>query len=216
MYHIKEAFYSLQGEGLRAGRPAIFCRFTGCNLWSGREQDRATSACPLCDTDFLGTDGQHGGRFREAQDLADHLLALWPDTEAGAAAKPYVVFTGGEPLLQLDVPLIEAMQARRFEVAVETNGTLPCPPQVDWICVSPKGHSTIVQRQGHELKLVYPQPGVNPADFITLDFEHFILQPLDGEPQGLTENYTQAALNYCLTHPQWTLGLQTHKLLNID
>lgn len=221
MYQIKEAFYSLQGEGRQAGRPAVFCRFAGCNLWSGREQDRAKAACTLCDTDFVGVDGQQGGRFAEAVALAQHLAALWPvfdpvDRVGGAKVRPYVVFTGGEPLLQLDTALIQAMHQQGFEVAVETNGTLAAPPGIDWICVSPKGSAPLRQVSGQELKLVYPQPGVDPAAFTGLDFQHFILQPLDGRPQQDSRCHTQAVLNYCLQYPQWTMGIQLHKYLDID
>lgn len=215
-YQIKEAFYSLQGEGVQAGRPAVFCRFVGCNLWSGREEDRAEAACNLCDTDFLGTDGQNGGRFAEPQALAEHLMALWPKTPAPTLGQPYLVLTGGEPLLQVDSALLVELKAVGFTIAVETNGTLPVPEGIDWICVSPKGQAELKQRSGDELKLVYPQPGVQPNHFLDLDFQHFILQPLDGQPQGLTDSFQQQALEFCLTHPVWTLGLQLHKHLRID
>ncbi|MBZ9557006.1 MULTISPECIES: 7-carboxy-7-deazaguanine synthase [unclassified Modicisalibacter] len=213
MYSVKEAFYSLQGEGARAGRPSVFCRFSGCNLWSGRERDRATSACRFCDTDFVGTDGQNGGRFAEANRLADHLAGLWP--EGDERARRYVVFTGGEPLLQLDDVLIETLHARGFEVAVETNGTVPPPPGIDWLCVSPKGTTTLVVTRGNELKLVYPQADAPPERFIDLDFAHFYLQPMD--TAALEPRQTLGAtLAYCLANPQWSLSLQTHKLLEID
>lgn len=213
-YQIKEAFYSLQGEGAQAGRPAVFCRFTGCNLWSGRESDRADAACPLCDTDFVGIDGQNGGRFNTAERLAEHLSALWPAVTPHG--KPYVIFTGGEPLLQLDVPLIESMHAQGFEVGVETNGTLLAPSGIDWLCVSPKGNNKLRLLQGNELKLVYPQPGIDPADFESLDFQHFVLQPLDGRPQGDEANHAATVLEYCLAHPRWRMGIQLHKYLEID
>lgn len=224
-YQIKEAFYSLQGEGVQAGRPAVFCRFVGCNLWSGREEDRANAACNLCDTNFLGTDGQQGGRFENAAQLAQHLAALWPWPEAEAkasrSARPYVVLTGGEPLLQVDQPLIQALKQAGFEVAVETNGTLPVPAGIDWICVSPKGQARLQQRSGDELKLVYPQAGVDPNGFLELDFQHFVLQPLDGTPQKETlqkeaQDFTQQTLAFCLRHPRWKMGIQLHKHLRID
>ncbi|WP_106477014.1 7-carboxy-7-deazaguanine synthase [Phytohalomonas tamaricis] len=214
MYAIKEAFYSLQGEGARAGRASVFCRFTGCNLWSGREKDRAKSICQFCDTDFIGTDGQNGGRFTDADSLADHVLSLWPALVSGG--KPYVVFTGGEPLLQLDTALIEAMHARGFETAVETNGTLEPPPGIDWICVSPKGTSELKLTRGNELKLVYPQDDALPERFAALNFEHFFLQPMDLAPHGLPGNTIKETVTYCLHHPQWHLSLQTHKIAGID
>ncbi|GAA5169078.1 MULTISPECIES: 7-carboxy-7-deazaguanine synthase [Halomonadaceae] len=217
MYHIKEAFYTLQGEGARTGRASVFCRFTGCNLWSGRESDRQHSACRFCDTDFVGSNGKNGGRFADTDTLAAHLAALWPHLPT--AATPYVVFTGGEPLLQLDTPLIEAMQARGFEVAVETNGTLPAPPGIDWLCVSPKGTTTLAIENGDELKLVYPQHDAPPSRFASLDFSHFFLQPMDttgiascGQPTTPLD----AALAYCLANPQWRLSLQIHKTLGIE
>ena len=208
VYSVKEVFYTLQGEGARAGRPAVFCRFAGCNLWSGREQDRAASACRFCDTDFVGTDGERGGRYG-VDALADLIASLWP-----GGGQPYVVCTGGEPLLQLDEPLIHALHARGFEIAVETNGTQPVPPGIDWVCVSPKGRSELVVAAGDELKLVYPQEEAEaqPERFAGLAFRHFYLQPLDGPAR---EANTARALDYCLHHPQWSLGLQTHKLLGI-
>ncbi|MHB0774136.1 7-carboxy-7-deazaguanine synthase [Halomonas sp. WWR20] len=214
MYHVKEAFYSLQGEGARAGRASVFCRFTGCNLWSGREQDRASSACRFCDTDFIGTHGQNGGRFRDAEALATHLATLWP--AESRRATPYVVFTGGEPLLQLDSALIEAMHARDFEVAVETNGTLPPPPGIDWLCVSPKGQTKLAITCGDELKLVYPQADAPPERFKAHTFGHFYLQPMDLQPQGMNGTTMTATVAYCLAHPQWQLSLQTHKIAEID
>ncbi|SDL71838.1 7-carboxy-7-deazaguanine synthase, Cx14CxxC type [Franzmannia pantelleriensis] len=210
MYHVKEAFYTLQGEGARAGRASVFCRFSGCNLWSGREQDRATSVCQFCDTDFVGTDGPGGGRFSSADALADHLLGQWPARSHGAT--PYVVFTGGEPLLQLDTALIEAMHARGFEIAVETNGTLAPPPGIDWLCVSPKGASRLAVTGGDELKLVYPQSAAPPERFAELDFQHFYLQPMDLAPQGRDGTTLEATLAYCLATPRWQLSLQTHKI----
>lgn len=217
MYHIKEAFYTLQGEGARTGRASVFCRFTGCNLWSGREADRQHSACRFCDTDFVGSDGKNGGRFADANALAAHLEALWPHPLTSAI--PYVVFTGGEPLLQLDAPLIEAMQAHGFEVAVETNGTLPAPPGIDWLCVSPKGTTTLVIESGDELKLVYPQHDAPPSRFAALGFRHFYLQPMDTSgiaPFRQSADPLDAALAYCLDNPQWRLSLQTHKTLGIE
>lgn len=218
MYHVKEAFYTLQGEGGQAGRASVFCRFSGCNLWSGREADRASAACRFCDTDFIGTTGQNGGRFDGAEALADHLSALWPDQDG--VATPYVVFTGGEPLLQLDVALIAALQVRGFEVAVETNGTLPAPDGIDWLCVSPKGDNTLAITAGNELKLVYPQADAPPERFARLGFDHFFLQPMDTEPASLGDDENTdtlaASVAYCLDHPQWRLSLQTHKITGID
>jgi 7-carboxy-7-deazaguanine synthase (Cx14CxxC type) len=208
-YAVKEIFFTLQGEGKQAGRPAVFCRFAGCNLWSGREADRATATCRFCDTDFVGTDGPGGGKFADAVSLAAAVAAAWP---AGGAGRRYVVCTGGEPALQLDPPLIAALHAQGFEVAIETNGTIASPAGVDWICVSPKAGTTLVQRSGNELKLVFPQEGAEPERFEGLAFDHLLLQPMDGP---LREANTQAALAYCLTHPRWGLSLQTHKLLGI-
>jgi 7-carboxy-7-deazaguanine synthase len=208
-YSVKEIFYTLQGEGAQAGRAAVFCRFAGCNLWSGREQDRVSAACNFCDTDFVGTDGVGGGKFATAEALADAVAQAWPQE---APAHRYVVLTGGEPLLQVDAALTQALHAHGFTIAVETNGTQPAPPGLDWICVSPKGQAPVVLTQGHELKLVYPQLGVDPAQFATLHFEYFFLQPLDGPAR---ERHTQAAVTYCQQHPQWRLSLQTHKLIGI-
>lgn len=207
-YKVKEVFYTLQGEGAQSGRPAVFLRFTGCNLWSGREEDRSKAICQFCDTDFVGTDGENGGRYLAAE-LAEQVAALWPDPTQG---RPYVVCTGGEPLLQLDPPLIEALHAVGFEIAVETNGTLPVPAGVDWICVSPKAGADLVQIRGHELKLVFPQPAAMPDQFADLDFEYFYLQPMDGP--RIDQN-TRATLDYCLRHPRWRISLQTHKVLDI-
>ncbi|GAN68934.1 7-carboxy-7-deazaguanine synthase [Acetobacter orleanensis] len=211
-YMVKEMFLTLQGEGGQAGRPAVFCRFAGCNLWSGREADRAEAICQFCDTDFIGTDGEGGGKFETAEKLADTIARFWPETGKAMTVPGLVVFTGGEPLLQLDAPLIEAMHARNFTIAVESNGTLPAPDGVDWLCISPKAGAPLEQTSGMELKLVYPQPGLDPATLEQLNFKHFWLQPMDGPNQH--EN-TQAAIRYCLTHPKWGLSLQTHKLTGI-
>lgn len=209
MYSVKEIFYSLQGEGARAGRPSVFCRFAGCNLWSGREADRSAAVCRFCDTDFVGTDGVGGGRFGTAEALSEEVARHWPDTAGG---RRYVVCTGGEPLLQLDAPLVAALHAHGFEVAVETNGTLLAPTGIDWICVSPKAGADFALRAGNELKLVYPQDGIDPAAFENLDFEHFFLQPMDN---GARRDNTAAACAYCLAHPVWRLSLQTHKFIGI-
>lgn len=208
IYLVKEMYYTLQGEGAQSGRAAVFCRFAGCNLWSGREEDRSTAICQFCDTDFRGTDGPGGGRYPAAE-LAERVAALWP---AGQAGRPYVVCTGGEPLLQLDEPLIEAFHAHGFEVAVETNGTRSAPAGIDWICMSPKAGTEIVLRKGQELKLVFPQPGAAPELFADYDYQHFFLQPMDG-PQR--ERNTQLCIEYCLAHPQWRLSVQTHKWVGI-
>lgn len=205
-YAVKELFYTLQGEGAQAGRPAVFCRFTGCNLWSGLERDRATAVCRFCDTDFVGTDGTQGGRY-DAAGLAAAVAGLWP----GGGA-PYVVCTGGEPLLQLDTALIDALHGAGLEVAVETNGTRTAPPGLDWICVSPKAGADLVQTRGDEIKLVYPQPGAAPDRYVGLDFRHRFLQPMDG-PEAAAN--TAAAIAYCLAHPEWRLSVQTHKVLGL-
>ena len=207
-YAVKEIFLTLQGEGAHAGRTAVFCRFSGCNLWTGREQDRATAVCTFCDTDFVGTDGTLGGRYASADDLAAAIAAQW----VGPQDHRYTVLTGGEPLLQIDPALIDALHARGFTIAVETNGTIAPPPGLDWICVSPKAGSQLVVRKGHELKLVYPQPENTPEDFAGLEFERFSLQPMDGPDIAQS---TQAAITYCLAHPQWRLSVQTHKTLGI-
>ncbi len=207
-YSVKEIFLTLQGEGGQAGRAAVFCRFTGCNLWTGREQDRAAAICNFCDTDFIGTDGQGGGKFADAVALAEAVLAVW----TGGAGERLVVCTGGEPLLQLDVALVAAFKARGFAIAVETNGTQIPPSGIDWLCVSPKANATVVVGAGQELKLVYPQAGVDPAAFEGLDFERFYLQPMDGPSR---EANTAAAVAYCLTHPRWRLSVQTHKYLGL-
>ena len=229
MYSVKEIFFTLQGEGVHTGRPAVFCRFSGCNLWTGREADRLAAVCKFCDTDFLGI-GPDGGKFATANELAAQVASLWPTSrkeegerrkEPGSASPssfllppPYVVCTGGEPLLQLDTPLIDAFHAAGFEVAVETNGTQPAPPGIDWICVSPKASAPLTLTSGHELKLVYPQDesDAQPERFTHLAFPHFSLQPMDGP--ALAEN-TRRAVEYCLTHPQWRLSIQTHRLLGL-
>lgn len=210
-YAVKEIFYTLQGEGVRAGRPAVFCRFAGCNLWSGRERDRETAICRFCDTEFVGTEGPGGGKFETAGELADAIASRWPATFVDGG-RPYVVCTGGEPLLQLDQALIDALHARGFEVAVETNGTQAAPAGIDWLCVSPKANAELVLTRGDELKLVYPQPDAAPERFRNLEFRCFVLQPMDG-PQR--ERNTERALRYCLDHPRWRLGVQLHKLLGI-
>ena len=207
-YAVKEIFLTLQGEGAHAGRAAVFCRFAGCNLWSGREQDRASATCKFCDTDFVGTDGTLGGRYASADDLADAIASQW----AGEHGYRYVVLTGGEPLLQVDADLIDALHARGFAIGLETNGTIEPPDGVDWICVSPKAGAELVVRRGDELKLVYPQAGAMPAAFADLAFERFSLQPMDGPDVAAN---TERAVNYCIRHPQWRLSLQTHKTLGI-
>jgi 7-carboxy-7-deazaguanine synthase (Cx14CxxC type) len=207
-YSVKEIFLTLQGEGGQAGRAAVFCRFAGCNLWTGREQDRASAICTFCDTDFVGTDGQGGGKFATPRALAASVAAAW----SGPPENRLVVLTGGEPLLQLDSLLIEALHAKGFDIAVETNGTIAAPAGIDWICVSPKAAAPLTQTSGQELKLVYPQDGVDPAGFEHLAFERFSLQPMDGPER---EAATRAAIAYCLAHPRWRLSLQTHKYLGI-
>jgi 7-carboxy-7-deazaguanine synthase (Cx14CxxC type) len=207
-YAVKEIFLTLQGEGAHAGRAAVFCRFAGCNLWSGREQDRESAVCQFCDTDFVGTDGTLGGRYASAVALATTIAAQW----TGADANRYAVLTGGEPMLQLDAALVEALHARGFSIGVETNGTIAPPDGLDWICVSPKAGADLVVRKGHELKLVYPQAQAAPEDFAGLAFARFSLQPMDGP--DVIEN-TARAVDYCLKHPQWRLSLQTHKTLGI-
>jgi 7-carboxy-7-deazaguanine synthase len=210
MYAVKELYYTLQGEGAQAGRPAVFCRFAGCNLWSGREQDRDGAVCNFCDTDFVGIDGPGGGKFATPTDLARACRAAW---KGNSGTPPFVVLTGGEPMLQVDAPLIDALHAAGFEIAIETNGTLPVPRSIDWICVSPKAGAPLVQWSGDELKLVYPQDDLDPASFTDHDFTHFLLQPMDeGEKSAAN---LQAALDYCLAHPKWWISLQTHKLLGI-
>lgn len=207
-YSVREVFYTLQGEGAQSGRAAVFCRFAGCNLWSGREEDRASAICRFCDTDFRGTDGPGGGVFEGPEPLARRIAATW----SGEGGGRLVVLTGGEPLLQLDRPLIESLHARAFEVAIETNGTRPVPEGVDWVCVSPKAGAELAQRSGEELKLVFPQPGLPPEALEQLAFEHFFLQPMDG-PERLAN--TRRAIAYCRDHPRWRLSIQTHKVLGI-
>jgi len=209
-YAVKEIFYTLQGEGAQTGRAAVFCRFAGCNLWSGREKDRARAVCQFCDTEFAGVEGPDGGRFESAEELAGRIDERW---QAGpSAGKKFAVCTGGEPLLQLDRPLIDALHARKFEVAVETNGTIAAPAGIDWLCVSPKAGAELVQTTGDELKLVFPQAGAPPQSYVELAFRHFFLQPMDGP---LRQTNTDKALHYCLEHPAWRLSLQTHKCLGI-
>ena len=207
-YKVKEIYYTLQGEGAHTGRPAVFCRFTGCNLWSGREEDREKAVCQFCDTDFVGTDGENGGRYT-AETLATKVAALWGNLSEGT---PYVVCTGGEPLLQLDEAMIDAFHAQGIEVGVETNGTIAAPKGLDWICMSPKAGSEIVLTKGHELKLVYPQTTAMPERFVNMDYQYFYLQPMDSPTQQVN---MEASVAYCRAHPQWRLSIQTHKLLNI-
>ena len=211
-YAVKEIFYSLQGEGAHAGRPAIFCRFTGCNLWSGQEKHRADAVCQFCDTDFVGTDGDGGGSFKNAVALAKAVVSYWPESITDII-HPYVICTGGEPLLQLDKDLIEAFHNEGVEVAIETNGTIPVPEGIDWVCVSPKSGSTVVVEEGDEIKLVYPQEGHQPSDFAHLNFEHFFLQPMFDEDEN---GHVKETIEYCLTHPRWSLSLQSHKLLGLQ
>ncbi len=214
-YQVKELFRTLQGEGAYSGRVAVFCRFTGCNLWSGREQDRKSGkggCSQWCDTDFVGTDGEGGGKFQGAEDLADAALRTWNHAVTGKA-RPLIVCTGGEPLLQLDEILVEALHGRGFEVAIETNGTLAVPSGVDWVCVSPKAGGTLVVSEGQELKLVIPQEGINPADYLGLDFDNWFIQPKDGPNKAKD---LQLALEYCLANPQWRLSLQSHKFIGIS
>ena len=208
-YSVKEIFYTLQGEGAQTGRPAVFCRFSGCNLWTGREEDRSDAVCQFCDTDFIGTNGENGGKFKTAKDLAQFVASLWPRSNAG---KPYVVCTGGEPLLQLDKALIDAFHNAGFEIAVETNGTIKAPDGIDWICVSPKAKADLKQMSGNELKLVYPQSDNTPVNFEHLAFEHFFLQPLDNSQ---SDENTRKTINYCQLNPMWRLSLQTHKIIGI-
>jgi 7-carboxy-7-deazaguanine synthase (Cx14CxxC type) len=207
-YAVKETFYTLQGEGALTGRPAVFCRFSGCNLWSGRAESRASAACSFCDTDFVGTDGTDGGRYADAAALADKIASLWPPRAHGK----FVVCTGGEPLLQLDTPLIDALHRRGFEIAIETNGTIALPPDVDWVCVSPKGNNKLVVTEGDELKVVIPQEGLDPLAFAELGFRRFSVQPMDGPERARN---TELAIEFCLAHPQWQLSLQTHKMTGI-
>jgi 7-carboxy-7-deazaguanine synthase (Cx14CxxC type) len=210
MYAVKEIYYTLQGEGVQAGRPAVFCRFAGCNLWSGREADRAAATCNFCDTDFVGTDGPGGGKFPEARSLAEACRSVW---QGNSGAPPFVVLTGGEPMLQVDGALIAALHDARFEIAIETNGTLAVPRAIDWICVSPKAGAPLVQRFGDELKLVYPQEALDPRELESLNFRHFLLQPMDAGAKSPAN--VRAAIDYCLAHPKWRLSVQTHKLLGL-
>ena len=210
-YAVKEIYYTLQGEGAQTGRPAVFCRFAGCNLWSGREEDRAGAICRFCDTDFVGMDGEGGGRFESVRELADAVEACWLHGAAEDMNR-LVICTGGEPLLQLDAPLIQAFQALGFEVAVESNGTLPAPEEIDWLCVSPKEGAALVQRSGNELKLVFPQAGAKPEEYADLAFDHFFLQPMDGPDRDAN---TRAAVAYCLAHPKWRLSVQMHKYVGL-
>jgi 7-carboxy-7-deazaguanine synthase (Cx14CxxC type) len=207
-YAVKEIFLTLQGEGMQAGRRAVFLRFAGCNLWSGREADRAAAQCNFCDTDFVGTDGENGGRYPEATALAGEVDSVWGENEG----RKLVVITGGEPMLQLDPPLIEALHRRAFQVAVESNGTLPAPDGIDWLCVSPKAGTEVVQRSGDELKLVWPQRGVDPAAFEGWDFDHFLIQPMDCADRAAA---LEQSIAYVMAHPAWSLSLQTHKLLGL-
>jgi 7-carboxy-7-deazaguanine synthase (Cx14CxxC type) len=211
-YSVKEIFYTLQGEGFYSGRPAVFCRFAGCNLWSGRIEDREKAVCKFCDTDFVGTDGPEGGKFENATKLARKVASLWPQRKQANPLRPSVVCTGGEPLLQLDQELVAAFHEEGLEVAIETNGTCLPPPGIDWICVSPKANAELVLRNGNELKLVFPQVGAEPEKFEGLDFQHFFLQPMDGPDR---ERNTQLVIKYCLENPQWRVSLQIHKFLGI-
>ena len=208
-YAVKEVFYTLQGEGSHAGRPAVFCRFAGCNLWSGREADRADAVCRFCDTEFVGTDGTGGGKFTIAESLASHVAAHWPSDDRG---RRFVVLTGGEPLLQVDASLIDALHAQGFEIAVETNGSVPAPPGIDWLCVSPKAGAPLLQRSGQELKVVVPQDGIDLGELDGLDFAQRRVQPMDGPDLAVNTDW---AVRWCLAHPRWQLSLQTHKLLGI-
>jgi len=211
-YTVKEIYYTLQGEGFHTGRAAVFLRFTGCNLWTGREADRPTAVCRFCDTDFVGTDGPGGGKFDSADSLAQAVEAQWQGNAESNGTPPFVVCTGGEPLLQLDKPLVDALHLRGFQVAIETNGTKLPPPGIDWICCSPKVGAEMVLRHGDELKFVFPQSGADPHEYVDLDFRHFFLQPMDGPDR---EKNTELAMRYCRTHPRWRLSLQTHKILGI-
>ena len=207
-YSIKEIYYTLQGEGIQAGRAALFCRFAGCNLWSGLEKDRLGAQCNFCDTDFLGTNGENGGKFGTASKLARHANKFWPDE----TTKKFIVLTGGEPMLQVDSSLISELHSLNFEIAIETNGTIICPPKIDWICVSPKAGTKIAQKTGNELKVIYPQPGLNFSKLLTLSFEYFLIQPMDGPD---IEANTAASVEFCKENPKWRLSLQTHKQLGL-
>jgi 7-carboxy-7-deazaguanine synthase len=207
-YAVKEIFYTLQGEGANAGRPAVFCRFAGCNLWSGREEDRADAVCRFCDTDFVGTDGENGGKYRTAADLVAMIASQWPEGEG----ERFVVCTGGEPMLQMDQPFVDALHAAGFEIAIETNGSLPVLETIDWICVSPKADAPLVVTEGNELKVVIPQDNQRLSEYAALDFEYFLVQPMDGPSRDIN---TKLAIDWCKRHPQWRLSMQTHKYLNI-
>ncbi|CAH2892300.1 MAG: 7-carboxy-7-deazaguanine synthase (EC [uncultured Paraburkholderia sp.] len=207
-YAVKEIFYTLQGEGANAGRPAVFCRFAGCNLWSGREEDRAEAVCRFCDTDFVGTDGENGGKYRTPEELVQMIASQWPEGEG----QRFVVCTGGEPMLQIDAPLVDALHAAGFEIAIETNGSLPVPETIDWICVSPKADAPLVVTKGNELKVVIPKDNQRLSDYAKLDFEYFLVQPMDGPSRDIN---TRLAIDWCKRHPQWRLSMQTHKYLNI-
>ena len=207
-YSIKEIYYTLQGEGIQAGRAALFCRFAGCNLWSGLEKDRLGAQCNFCDTDFLGTNGENGGKFETASELARHANKFWPDE----TTKKFIVLTGGEPMLQVDSSLISELHSLNFEIAIETNGTIICPPEIDWICVSPKAGTKIAQKTGNELKVIYPQPELNFSKLLGLSFEYFLIQPMDGP--NAKEN-TEASVDFCKENPSWRLSLQTHKQLGL-
>lgn len=211
-YSVKEIYYTLQGEGVHSGRPAVFCRFAGCNLWSGREEDRATAICQFCDTDFIGTDGELGGKFKTASELAEKINDCWPDT---SPHNKLVVCTGGEPLLQLDEVLINALHTHDFEVAVETNGTQVAPEGLDWICVSPKATATVILTKGNELKLVYPQDTALPEQFESMKFDHYLLQPMDVQDEAQKQKNIEATIEYCKSHPKWRLSMQMHKVINI-
>ncbi|UDG82602.1 7-carboxy-7-deazaguanine synthase [Candidatus Vallotia cooleyia] len=210
-YSVKEIFYTLQGEGANTGQPAVFCRFSGCNLWSGREQDRADVICQFCDTDFIGIDGENGGKYRDANSLVAKIALLWPSGETEAQYR-FVVCTGGEPMLQLDTALIDALHREKFMIAIETNGTLPILPGIDWVCVSPKAGSALVVKHGNELKIVIPQDNQQLSNYAQLDFEHFLVQPMDGPSRTLN---TKLAIDWCKQHPKWRLSIQMHKYLNI-
>ena len=217
-FSVKEIFYTLQGEGTHAGRPAVFCRFAGCNLWSGREADRASAVCRFCDTDFVGTDGLGGGKFDTAVALAERIASFWPVSEAGAQGQRFVVITGGEPMLQLDVALIDALHAQGFEIAVESNGTIAAPAGIDWVCISPKAGSVLVQTSGHELKVVVPQAGFTEDDLLAfekLSFEQLRVQAMDSADPQARRDAMQWAVQWCLDHPRWSLSVQTHKTLGI-
>lgn len=213
MYKVKEIFYTLQGEGAQSGRPAVFCRFSGCNLWSGREEDRSRSICRFCDTDFVGINGQNGGAYKTSLELAEKIRSFWPEEDNSMAAHPYVVFTGGEPALQIDPPLVQDLYFKGCEIAIETNGTCELPSGIDWVCVSPKAQTELTVEKGNELKLVFPQEGLNPTEYEHLSFDHFFLQPLDDSNY---HDHLKTTIGYCLQNPKWRLSLQLHKYMGID